>query len=289
MDKIVEGAISEPTDDDFVEAPRRMHSNWLKWKKEQSQPQYRDSRHFFLEKMHWDSSHFRNLLSNQSSSGMHTRIVESLRWEVSEELLYLLVKDNRLHHPLNDRHWCPISMRLLVKSLHTVADYIIPTHGRKESSYEEMLSACAEKLLSILCEATVAVRNIISILALETKKNEENLQGYLAFNETSKSESGAQKFSRYLKAESEETPHVSVENCSKGQITLDENFYLIHQVLFVTHALASLIDWNGFDNRGKIAYSFEEACKCAAIDVHLAERSQTVKSRSWRPLIVLPH
>jgi len=284
---VPEGVISEPTEDDFVEAPRRMHSNWLKWKREESHPQKRESRQLVLEKMRWDSSHFRNLLScNQSSSDMHSRIMDSLRWEVSEELLYLLVKDNRLHHPLNDRHWCPISMRLLTRSLHVVADNIIPTHERKESSYEDVLSACAEKLLVILREATEAVRNI---LALDKEEAKENFLRYLAFHEKSVSECGTEQSSRYyLKAESEVTPHVSVEDCSKGQTTLDENFYLIHQVLFVTHALASLIDWNNFNNRGEGIYSFEKACQIAAIDLDLARRLQTEKSRSWKPLIFLP-
>lgn len=287
MNEITEGVISEPTEDDFVEAPRRMHSNWLKWKKEESHPQKRESRLLFLEKIRWDSSHFRNLLScNQSSSDMHSSIVDSLRWEVSEELLYLLVKDNRLHHPLNDRHWCPISMHLLRRSLHLVADYIIPTHERKESSYEDALSACAEKLLAILCEATEAVKKILALHKIET---EEVYLRYLAFHETSVSECGTEQSSRYyLKVESEVTPHVSVEDFSKGQITLDEHFYLIHQVLFVAHALASLIDWNNFNDRGEVIYSFEKACQISAIDLTSARRSQTEKSRSWKPLIFLP-
>lgn len=307
-----EAVVTFPTEEDFTDAPRRLYSDWLKWKKRD--PQVKERMMGYLEKMKWDPlfswNHWNTSPPKQNNAEsacfpakpdhthhresakvahpeLKSKMLASLQWEVSEELIFLLVKEKRLLNPFDEQYWCPISVQLLKKSLHIVADYLIQDKNHCDESNLNILLSLRKKLFDVALEATRAVKAITDLIA-DSKTDTSSFASYLSFLEKADPSKDIKHHSRYLVVDSVQLSRVSVEDFAKAPQSLDKNWYLISEVIFVTHALASLINWNPYQSTEKTIYSLDEICNAVEINEDASYKLLTPKIRAWGPLITIP-
>ena len=271
-----------PTDEDFTDVPQRIYTSWLKWKKEESLPRVRKQMLSVLENVAWDSSFFWNLLSYEPASEQFSKMQKELllfmRWEVSEELLFLLAKEKRLLHPYDEKYWCPVSVTLLSKSLHLVSDYLLPVKKRCGDVASDVQQTLFKELMKLSHEAANSVKDIINHNGRMSSNCELSVRD-IAF--LAKPEAG----SRVLVVNTEPISWVSIEDFSKATKTLFLEWYLIHEVVMVVHALASLIHWNSCQNTGEPIYSLKNMCEVVGIEESLLDNFVPHAIRAWMPLI----
>jgi len=273
IESVPEAVVTVPTDDDFKDAPKRTYTNWLKWKKQQDLPRMRLKTLKGFDAVKWDPSFLWTLAAGMvGPSEMQTKLFPSLRWELSEELLFLLEKHKRLLHPFDEKAWCPLSVSLLTKCLHLIADYLLM--GRDSC----ILFAT---LLELARQAAETVRNI----ARESRNNATTQDvaqvASLAFVETS----NAPECLRVLIVESinDNTSDVKDYICNPQPLDLD--WYLTHQVVLAVHSVASLIDCSLKTGAGHPLYSIEKLCEHIGLEDTSYLHFYTSTVQEWRPLV----
>lgn len=123
-----EAVLTIPTEEDLVGAPKRTRASWQKWKRERTLPQRRRDMFQEFDSCKWDPSMARILpfdLANQYSFQVRAKILESLRWDVVEEVLFLVCDRNLLFRPYDEKIWCRLSMDLMTTVLHILANYLL--------------------------------------------------------------------------------------------------------------------------------------------------------------------
>jgi len=275
VESVPEAVVTTPTHDDFKDVPKRTYSNWMKWNKQQDLPRMRLKMLKGFDTFQWDPSFVWDIsagLATGSSSETQTNIFQSLRWELVEELLFLLTKNKRLSHPFDEKIWCPLSVSLLTKCLHLIADFLLM--GRDQQ-------ILCKTFMGLARDAANTMKNIINESVNASTNQDLSRFGSLAFVEKSNEQEGA----HVLIVEAVNINKLTVEEYLNDPQPLDLDWYLIHQVILAVHPLASLIDWGPSSDTGNPLYSIERLCE----DVGLGDTSYlnfyTSKVQEWRPLV----
>mmetsp|Transcript_14031 Transcript_14031/g.26748 ORF Transcript_14031/g.26748 Transcript_14031/m.26748 type:complete len:444 (+) Transcript_14031:1976-3307(+) len=267
IESVPEAVVTIPTHDDFKDAPKRTHSNWMKWKKQADLPRMRLKVLKGFDTIQWDPSFVWNILAGlgSGSSEMQTTILQSMRWELSEELLFLLMKNKRLSHPFDEKIWCPISVSLITKCLHLIADFLLMGRDKK-----------------ILCEAFMGLARDAANTMKDIINESENasLVGNLAFVDKSNEQNAA-----YVIAESVDVNKLALEDYLNKPQPLDLDWYLVHQVILAVHPLASLIDWGSSAGTGNPLYSIHKTSTNVGLEDSSYLNFYTLKDEEWHPLL----
>ena len=261
IEEVPFGVVTIPTDSDFVNVSDRCYQTW----KKQQLPHVRAKVLKGLDSIIWDKSFVWNM-SNRADFGQQAKILNSLRWEFTEELLFLLISNGRLTHPLGEEQWCPLSVNLTISCLHSIADSLL---------------LCIDK--NVVCQrllgsARDAANSLSDIMNKNTNSatDQASLIDKLAFVEDDASESD-----RVVVVASIEANRTSIDDM-KGHI-LDKEWYLIHQIVLVVHPIASLIDWGSADGT---LYSIEKLCETIGLDKEAPYISYyKAKTRERKPLL----
>lgn len=259
IESVPEAAVTVPTDDDFEDAPQRQWQSWLKSKKQQELPRKRLQVLNEMDAFQWDPSFLREVgtgPSHASSFEMQAKVVSTLRWELVEEMAFLLTKHKRTPSPFDEKSWCPLSVGLMTKCLHLIADFLLM--GKEPKISLEMLMRFARDTAQTMRETT----------------NFDDL----AFDK----EGNAPRGDRFLVVEDICVDTVSVDDQRNNPVPLDSDWYIIHQIVMVVHPLASLIDW-GVDSDGKPLYRVEKLLQAIGLDTDAPYVSLGVPD--WQPLM----
>ena len=271
IEAVPEAVVTHPTDNDFTGVPTRVYSNWKKWKKQQELPRVRLRTLTVLDTFKSNLFVFTTETLPSSlgtSSGILVKIVNSLKWVVAEEMLFLLAKDERLTQPFDEKIWCPLSVSFLAKCVYHVADILLVGRDKQK---------LCENLMGMACDAAKSLKLII--------KNSANTPPNIDIGNTNKLicvENLAFKHkvnSRVLVVESVHINKLCVAEYLSNPMPLDFDWYLINQIILPIHAVASLIDWDG-------NYSLEKLLEQIELDtdasyVEFVRR----KVQGWHPLI----
>ena len=269
---VPEAVCTIPTDEDFKDEPKRRYTNWLKWKKNQDLPLMRQRLLKDLDKMEWDPSLIRSLTTasaSESSPEIQGNILRSLKWEVSEELLFLLVKSKRLSTPFDEEIWCPLAKSLLSKCLHLLADNILM--GRDKA-------VLAEELMGLACDACRDIENVINRLARSQGPTLKDL-GFL------EKSSSAQADVQVLVTQAVHINRLTLEAYADEPEPLDLEWYLVHQVIQTVHPIASLINWGPRDTADGRLYSIEKLCDRIGLDDCSYLPFYVSRVQEWQPLL----
>lgn len=261
IEAVPEAVVTHPTDDDFKGLPWRVYSSWKKWKRQQKLPEERLRALNVLDTCKWDPSFIENLTSS--------KILESLKWEFAEEILFLLGKTSRLTHPFDAMVWCPFSTSLLEECVLKTAHYLVHM-GREKPTLCQALTEIASNAFKALKEIT---------------KNSEITPPSIdigTINKTICVENLAFKHKVHdavLVVESTHINELCVKDYLRAPKPLDFDWYLINQIILPVHAVASLIDWGG------TCYSLETLFEHIELDIDAYAECFRRKVRSWHPLI----
>jgi len=225
IEEVPFGVVTSPTESDFVNVSDRCYQTW----KKQQLPHVRAKVLKGLDSIIWDKSFVWNM-SNRADFGQQAKILNSLRWEFTEELLFLLNSNGRLTQPFDEEQWCPLSVNLMTSCLHSIAEW------RLQSTEKNVV---CQRLLGSARDAANSLRDIMN-KNTNSATDQASLIDKLAFVEEEASESD-----RVVVVESVEANRMSFDNL-KGHI-LDKEWYIIHQIVLVVHPIASLIDWGSAD------------------------------------------
>jgi hypothetical protein len=254
IEEVPFGVVTIPTDSDFVNVSDRCYQTW----KKQQLPHVRAKVLKGLDSLIWDRSFVWTM--SRADFGQQAKILNSLRWEFTEELLFLLISNGRLSHPFDEEQWCPLSANLMTSCLHSIADSLL--FGTEKT-------VVCQRLLGYVCDAANIVSDIV-----DKNTNQASLIDKLAFVEEDTSESD-----RVVVVESVEVNRISIDDYVKGHI-LDKEWYLIHQIVLTIHPIASLIDWGSADGT---LYSIEKLCETIGLDKETPYISYfESKTRDWK-------
>lgn len=172
----------------------------------------------------WDPSFVLNSVSTAEAS-LQKSIISSLRWDLSEEMLFLLTKNKRTSHPL-DEEMSSLSMSLMIKCLHLMAN------GELFNINKDVLRL---KLFHMAYSASIELNH-----STTANNNDISLIDKLALD----------------------TVEVAVESDKqRAGISPAE---IIHQIVTVIHPIASLTDWSsseGDTNNNSSLYSIGNLCE----------------------------
>jgi len=261
IEEVPFGVVTIPTESDFVNVSDRCYQTW----KKQQLPNVRAKVLKGLDSIIWDRSFVWNMC-NRADFGQQAKILNSLRWEFTEELLFLLMSNGRLTHPFGEKQWCSLSVNLTISCLHLIADSLLLCTDK---------NVVCQRLLGSARDAVNSLSDIIN-KKTNTSTDQASLIDKLAFVEEDCSDSD-----RVVVVESVEVNRTSIDDM-KGHI-LDKEWYIIHQIVLVVHPIASLIDWGSADGT---LYSIEKLCETISLDKEAPYISYyKSKTREWKPLL----
>jgi len=263
IEEVPFGVVTIPTESDFVNVSDRCYQAW----KKQQLPHVRTKVLKGLDSLIWDRSFVWNM-SNRADFGLQAKILNSLRWEFIEELLFSLMSNERLSHPFDEEQWCPLSVDLMTSCLHSIADCLLLSTEK---------NVVFQRLLGFARDAANSLSDIMN-KNTNTSTNQVSLIDKLAFVE----EEDASESDRVVVVESVKINRSSIDDYVKGHI-LDKEWYLIHQIVLVVHPIASLIDWGSADGT---LYSIEKLCETIGLDKETPYISYyKAKTRDWKSLL----
>jgi len=257
-----------------------------------------------LLKMEWDSMY--QILPFMDKVFVNgNRLVSVMVEEISEELLFATSK--QLPKPFDHSHWCPISTKLLRETLHCIAasilcktDDIVDLHTKMvqsvmnlaKSAGEAVVKAC-DNLNSSALRSYDSAENLcfrspdheeISMFEsgmkseLKVDRNhvvwEKLTDGHLGLENAMLGKGTYFVMTEYALAghrQSEPcrpfTVARSLESFVKGSAKVNKNWYLVHQVIKVVHALTSTYIESKTTNRDAKAdlYSLGKLCSVVGI------------------------
>lgn len=270
IESVPEAVVTVPNDEDFSGMSSRIYQNWKTWQKKQELPLMRMKVLSQLSTLLWDHSFVWNI--SDEAASLRPKILGSLTWEFSEELLFLLVKNKRLSKPFDEKHWCPLSVSLMRKSLHLMADY---------SSLGIDKTVLSKRLMDLVA----ITANELEIILSHSSSNQELFNvNKLAFCEK---DNASDSVRRVVVAEAIEVNRLSVEDYLKDAVPLDKDWYLI-QIVLAVHPLASLIDWGQSSSTANndALYSIEKLCQTIGLDKDTPFLGQYRKKVvDWEPLL----
>merc|ERR1712194_143146 len=274
IEYVPEAVVTLPTHGDFKDAPKRTYTNWMKWKKQQDLPRTRLKTLKGFDTIKWDPSFVWNISAGivGPPSVMQTKLFQSLRWELSEELLFLLIKDERLSHPFDEKLWCPLSVSLLTKCLHLISDYLLM--GRNHH-------ILLKTFMGLARDTADTMKKIIHESGNASSNQDVSRVGSLAFVE----KPNTQECLHVLLVEAVNINTSTVKDYINDPQPLDLDWYLIHQVVLAVHPLASLIDWGQHSGTGKPLYSIEKLCASVGIEDTTYLNFYTSTMQEWHPLV----
>ena len=269
IESVPEAVVTLPTEEDFSGMTSRIYQSWKNWQKKQELPQKRIKVLSQLSTLLWDHSFVWNI--SDEAASVRPKILNSLTWEFSEELLFLLVKNKRLSKPFDEKYWCPLCVSLMRKSLHLMADY---------SSLGIDKNVLSTRLMDLVAVAADELENILNNSSSNQELSDVNK---LAFREQ---DNASDAVRRVVVAEAIEVNRLSVEDYLKNAVPLDKDWYLI-QIVLAVHPLASLIDWGQSSSTAVDAlYSIEKLCKTIGLDEETPFSDQYRKKVvDWEPLL----
>jgi len=232
-----EAVLTIPTEEDLVGAPKRTRASWQKWKKELTLPQRRRDMFQEFDSCMWDASTTRKLFSdaNQYSFQVRAKILESLRWDVVEEVLFLVCDRNHFFRPYDEKVWCRLSMDLMTTVLHILANYLL--NGA---------TACATGPYEAIINAARAASDKLRYLAASLDD--------LAFA-SPKSDASE----RVVVVDSVLANRMQVDIFKNSRSSLDIEWYQTRQIVTVVHPLLLLLQVD--------SYSVETLCGAIGVDV----------------------
>ena len=177
-----------------------------------------------LDAFSWDLSFVKSVSTAEVS--LQKKTIQSLRWDLSEEMLFLLTKNK--HYLLDEENWSPLSISLMIQCLHLMAN------GELFNIDKDVLRL---KLFHMAFNA------VIELNRSATANNDISLIDKLAFD----------------------TVEVAVESdtqCAAGSNPAE----VIHQIVSVIYPIASLTDWQrssegDTNNNNSSLYSIGNLCK----------------------------
>ena len=195
---------------------------------------------------------------------VHPEVQETLktdyRWELSEELLYLLMKHNRLTDPFDNTKYCQLSQIMLEQLLHSIADYTL--------SDDDSISELLNKSLLLASERAISLRK------MESKESILNLLSFRVEPSSDKS---------VVIVKSIQNHKMYKEEFLQQPQELDIEWYLCHQIVLVAHPLLSLITWR---NEGS-QYSLQLLCDRVGLDSNCPYLTLAHSNEMFSPLISL--
>ena len=179
--------------------------------------------------------------------------------EFSEEILTLLSSKKLVMNPFEERFWCAISSNLLFNLLDTVSSYLIMTTHETHSSQNELFEIIIHHTNNALrtfedgCNLpgnlTVANKRFLEQVAFESSKSSDStLQNFFEMNNENTQESEDTPIGNleesYVFCETG-TRRQSIANALKASVSVDEIWYITHQILFVVHHVTTcgMIKW----------------------------------------------
>ena len=178
-----------------------------------------------LDSFSWDHFFMSKSVSTAEVS-LQKKTIQSLRWDLSEEMLFLLTKNK--HYPLDEENWSPLSISLMIQCLHLMAN------GELFNIDKDVLRL---KLFHMAYNA------VIELNRSATASNDLSLIDTLAFD----------------------TVEVAVDSdkqCAAGSNPAE----IIHQIVSVIYPIASLTDWQrssegDTNNNNSSLYSIGNLCE----------------------------
>ena len=253
---VPERVVSFPTADDMASASERDRAKWRKWKLEQEIPRIVDC----LETFRWDPSFAMSINAALQTSEIREKIFNSLKWDIVEEMLFLLEKNDRVSANFVVSRRCPLSVTFVSNCLLLVADFLLLNKGNEDlfRSLMDLVRVTAYKLQTTI-ERVVMSRDI-----------DLSLVGKLTFELGPNDDRTAQR-RLVVKPDYE----MSFDQFVTNPKHLDYVWYAIYQIALPLHKIASLIDWGTL-------YSVESLCKELSISLSFDQRS---KFKDWDPLL----
>lgn len=205
-----------PTEEDFANMSNTVLRTWRKHRQEKHRIQIRAQMLNILDKsFQWNASYIL-----QAHSDTRDHLLKDYRWEISEELLYLMTKYNRMTEPFDTKKWCPLARTLLMRMLHAIADFTL-VQDKKD------IQVLCRNLLSL---ARQAVRSIQELAKGDlTELNIQDLS-FLRKHNTS-----------IIIVHSIKRHKLSVDEYLKAPQKLDVEWYICCQIIMVAYPLLSSI------------------------------------------------
>ena len=251
----VEGAVTLPTKEDFSGMTSTVVRTWEKQKQQKRCTRLKGQMFEQLAaSFQWDSSYI-----HHDRTEVQETLIKDYHWELSEELLYLLTKHNRLVDPFDNTKFCQLSQTLLEKLLHSIADYTI-----SNKNISELLDKCL-----ILASDTAT--------SLNEMESSEAILKHLSFRVDSSSEKSV------LIVKSIKNHKIATEEFLQQPQELDIEWYLCFQVVLVAHPLLSLITWRVEESQ----YSLQLLCDRVGLDYNCPYLTVAHSSEAFTPLISL--
>ena len=259
-----------PVEEDFANLSNTVVRSWKKKVQEKALLKLRVQMLSELESsFQWDASFIR-----QACPEVRGKLVVDLRWEMSEEFLYLLDKYKRLQAPFDDTTWCPMSQALLRKALHSIADFVL--------SDAESFSTCShelcETIIFLATETASSLREITESHLQETSNQTISIHDLSFLVDSTRNDD-----TRILIVKDIKSDKISIEEYKNNPQLLDFEWYLCHQIVFVVHSLASSIDWQR-NNTGNV-YSFQLLCDRVGLDRDSPYLTFSHLYDDWFPLV----
>jgi hypothetical protein len=253
---VPEGVVTFPTEDDMRNASTRDKKNWKQWKVEQAIPRILD----YLEAFEWDASFARSMKASLPTSQGESMILHSLRWDVVEEILFVLVTNNRVHPQFVATYLCPMSASFVLECLLLVADFLLVDNAD--------LGKLFQSLMDLGRVATNEVKATFERIRMPPDQETLSLVSKLCF------ETGLGEAQRRVVVV-EPNNEVSLDHFLNNPMRLDYDWYAIHQIALPLHQIASVLDWG---NR----YSVETLCLELSLELSSCER---LEFKDWEPLL----
>ena len=245
---VPEGVVTFPTADDMKKASKRERKKWKQWKAEQAIPQILD----YLESFKWNTSFATSLKASLPTSQSKSTILNSLRWDFVEEMMFLLEKNNRVS--LNNR--CLMSATFVLECLLLIADFLLMDND---------MGDLFRSLMELGRVATYKVKETNERIG--THPDRDTLSNFCFETSTSEAQ-------RRLVVEP--NCEVSLDQFFNNPTHLDCDWYAIHQIALPLHNIASLLDWGNL-------YSVETLCN--ELSLTLSCSDERSKFKEWEPLM----
>ena len=255
-----------PTEKDFVGLSNTVLRTWKKQRKEKIRTQLRAQILLKLDTLfQWDIT--------EIHQEPYPELLLDYRWEISEEILIVLKKHDRLPSPFDKTKWCPLSQFLLQEVLHAIADHII-------SSTHENTKLLCSKILSLASETVESLRAITNERPKKSSLNQvSHIRDLSLLDITSDNPSSI------LIVQSIKTHKVSVDDFQLKPQPLDFEWYLCHQIVMALHPILSSIDWP--DDSFTSSYSLRFLCEQVGLDFNSQYLTLAHFNETLKPLLSL--
>ena len=250
-----------PESDDMKSAPKRAYAMWMKWKELQELQDILDD----IEALRWDPSFIRSInaaaaaASSSTPSPIYEKISNALKWDVAEEMLFLLEKNKRVPRNFVVSMRCPLSVSFLSNCLLLIADFLLTGKDKGElfESVMALVRVTANKLRDIINRLEFPNQDLSFVreAAIKLKPDDDDAAPRRLVVEPNHE----MTFAKFL----------------INPTQLDYRWYAIHQIALPLHQLASLIDW---ESRNLV----EALCNELSLTLSIYERS---KFKDWDPLL----